>query len=553
MDKLTFSSLFKLKMALPLLALFAIINGLWKSGLLIIINNKTVGTPLPFFDNYDWIVYAICVSISFLFTYFFKGRMIRMTLNLSNEILLKTISKLRTANYESYLLLGEARIRTAMKDVDDLKTFPDVFVSFFNAIVMIFVTIAYMFYIYPKGAIIIVAMIVVLAFVFMSRNKVIEKNIQKKRELEDSFMRNYNDFLHGFNRVKMSTKRSDSIYFDHIIKNREKAIKLNIKSELAALANNLSGDFSFYFIMGFVLFLFPLIFNVEQTVISSFMITILFIMNPIAIFIFNMKELISYKVAMKRINEFNEITSSNISSEGSSIKPVKLNVFENLVLRNVTYSYLDKKGNMSFELQPINLEIIKGEILFIRGGNGSGKSTFMNLLSGLNIPKDGNVLYNNILINDDNRASYRDMISCVFSESYLFTENYDNFDLSTSNSKLTNLLEKMALDKVIKLDQESNKVYQRLSSGQQKRLALIYAVLEDKDIFIFDEWAAEQDPDFRKYFYEVIIPDLKSKGKTIIAITHDDAYFKFCDRLIKFNYGKMTENKLNEDLIDQIN
>ena len=145
------------------------------------------------------------------------------------------------------------------------------------------------------------------------------------------------------------------------------------------------------------------------------------------------------------------------------------------------------------------------------------------------------------------------MISCVFSESYLFTENYDNFDLSTSNSKLTNLLEKMALDKVIKLNQESNKVYQRLSSGQQKRLALIYAVLEDKDIFIFDEWAAEQDPDFRKYFYEVIIPDLKSKGKTIIAITHDDAYFKFCDRLIKFNYGKMTENKLSEDLIDQIN
>ena len=377
--------------------------------------------------------------------------------------------------------------------------------------------------------------------------------MEGKRELEDSFMRNYNDFLHGFNKLKMSSKRSESIYYDHIIKNREKAIKLNIKSELAALANGLSGDFSFYFIMGFILFALPLIFDVEQKVISNFMITILFLINPIAIFIFNMKELISYKVAMRRINEFNETVSSNISSEDYSVKTDKLNAFENLTLTNMTYSYLDKKGNKSFGLEPINLEIKKGEVLFIRGGNGSGKSTFMNLLSGLYVPKDGNVLYNNILINNSNRTNYRDRISCVFSESYLFTENYDKFDLSTSNSKLENLLEKMALDKVIKLDKNNNKIYQRLSSGQQKRLALIYAVLEDKDIFIFDEWAAEQDPDFRKYFYEVIIPDLKSKGKTIIAITHDDAYFKFCDRLIKFNYGKMTESKNNEFLLDQIN
>ena len=222
---------------------------------------------------------------------------------------------------------------------------------------------------------------------------------------------------------------------------------------------------------------------------------------------------------------------------------------ENIVLKNVTYSYRDKKENISFKLQPINLKIEKGEVIFIRGGNGSGKSTFMNLLSGLYIPKGGEILFNNIVINENNRPNYRDMISCVFSESYLFTENYDDFDLSPSNSKLTDLLEKMALDKVIKLDQENNKVFQRLSSGQQKRLALIYAVLEDKDIFIFDEWAAEQDPDFRKYFYEVIIPDLKSKGKTVIAITHDDAYFKFCDRLIKFNYGEMLESKINEDLV----
>lgn len=553
MDKLTFSSLFKLKLALPLLALFAIVNGLWSSSLLIIINNKIIGAPLPFFDNYDWIVYSTCVFISFLLTYFFKAHMIKITLNLSNEILLKTLNKLRTANYESYLKLGEAKVRTAMKDVSALRSFPEVFVDFFNAIVTIIVTMGYIFWIYPKGAILVITIILVLAFVFLYRNKMIEVFFDKERNLEDSFMNIYNDFLHGFNRIKMSSKRSNSIYFDHIKKNREKSLKLKTKSELAVLSNQLSGDFSFYVMVGFIIFLLPIFFSVEQKVISSFTVAVLFLMNPLTTFISNMKELILYKVALKKLNEFNEFTSLNINKENTSTNSEKFNAFENLVLRKLTYSYLDKAGNKSFKLQPINLEIKKGEVIFIRGGNGSGKSTFMNLLSGLYIPKGGEMLFNNILINDNNRANYRDMISCVFSESYLFTENYDDFDLSPSNSELINLLEKMALDKVIKIDQENNKVYQRLSSGQQKRLALIYAVLEDKDIFIFDEWAAEQDPDFRKYFYEVIIPDLKSKGKTIIAITHDDAYFKFCDRLIKFNYGEMMDSKINEVLIDQIN
>ena len=82
---------------------------------------------------------------------------------------------------------------------------------------------------------------------------------------------------------------------------------------------------------------------------------------------------------------------------------------------------------------------------------------------------------------------------------------------------------------------------QGLVTGQRKRLALIVALLEDKPIYVFDEWAADQDAEFRQRFYEQIIPDLVARGKTVIAVTHDDRWFHKCDQLLKLDYGKLSK------------
>ncbi|WP_062053008.1 cyclic peptide export ABC transporter [Aquimarina longa] len=533
----------KIKVALPILGFIAVINGLWSGSLLMLVSHKIAGTPLPLFDDYDWLVYLFFVVGSFFLTYYFNGYMIKATLNFGKEMTLQIINKLRLSNYESYLHMGEARVRTALEDVRTLESLPGNFIVFFNSIIMILAGIGYMFWLYPKGAIMMIFLILILVFIYIHRNGIIEKDMDAKRDLDDVFMRNYNDFLHGFNKVKMSTKRSDSIFLDHITKNRDKAIKLSIKSGLSAFGNELLGDYFFYLLIGTVLFILPTFFSIDATVISGFMITLLFLMGPIAILINLMESIISYKVAFKRINEFNDTLTDNFNDSDSILLSTskELPVFETLYTNNIDYQHIDEKGNITFQLKPINLKINKGEVVFISGSNGSGKSTFINLLSGLYIPKSGEIFVNDVLITNNNRSNYRDMISCIFADNYLFTENYDNFDLLPSNTHLTKLLKEMKLDEIIRQDIANNRIFQNLSSGQQKRLALIYSVLEDKDIFIFDEWAAEQDPEFRKYFYENIIPDLKSKGKTVIAITHDDAYYKYCDRLIKFDYGKMIE------------
>jgi putative ATP-binding cassette transporter len=78
-----------------------------------------------------------------------------------------------------------------------------------------------------------------------------------------------------------------------------------------------------------------------------------------------------------------------------------------------------------------------------------------------------------------------------------------------------------------------------LSQGQRKRLALLTAFLEDRPFYIFDEWAADQDPFFREVFYLQLLPELKAKGKTVLVISHDDRYYSLGDRIIKLDYGKI--------------
>ena len=81
-----------------------------------------------------------------------------------------------------------------------------------------------------------------------------------------------------------------------------------------------------------------------------------------------------------------------------------------------------------------------------------------------------------------------------------------------------------------------------LSAGQRKRAAMLACVLERRPILVLDEWAADQDPHFRRKFYEVILPWLRRQGFTIVAVTHDDRYFHHADRRIHLREGRIVED-----------
>jgi putative ATP-binding cassette transporter len=176
------------------------------------------------------------------------------------------------------------------------------------------------------------------------------------------------------------------------------------------------------------------------------------------------------------------------------------------------------------------------------GGNGSGKSSLAKLITGLYIPENGEIILDENLITENNREWYRQHFSVVFSDFYLFEEllGLENNNLDIQAQKY---LEKLQLDHKVKIENGQLSTT-ALSQGQRKRLALLTAYLENRQIYLFDEWAADQDPLFKDIFYTQLLPELKTQGKTILVISHDDHYFHLADRIIKLNYGKIEFDKL---------
>jgi putative ATP-binding cassette transporter len=183
---------------------------------------------------------------------------------------------------------------------------------------------------------------------------------------------------------------------------------------------------------------------------------------------------------------------------------------------------------------PLRLTITSGEVLFIVGGNGSGKSTLLRVLTGLYAPTRGSLLADGIAVQPPNVQAYREMISAVFSDFHLFRKLYGMAGID--DAAVRRLLEQMQLDRKTSFSNQRFST-QELSTGQRKRLALLITLLEDRPLYMFDEWAADQDPEFRAYFYESLLPTLKRRGKTVVIVTHDDRYFHLADRLITLEYG----------------
>ncbi|MDY6993484.1 MAG: ATP-binding cassette domain-containing protein, partial [Pseudomonadota bacterium] len=264
--------------------------------------------------------------------------------------------------------------------------------------------------------------------------------------------------------------------------------------------------------------------------------TVLFIMGPLGTIINALSSLTKSNVAVSNIYNLEIQLDAARSNVVQTDELKTFQQFKQIELQDIVFHYHNEQGYNVFSVGPINVRLNRGEIVFIVGGNGSGKSTLLKLLVGLYFPTNGYLYVDDELIDPTNYQQYRELFSIIFTDFHLFDRLYGLTDID--QQRLLALLRLMELEKKTKYI-EGKFTQLDLSTGQRKRLALIIALLEDKPIYIFDEWAADQDPVFRKYFYEVLLKDLKKQGKTIIAVTHDDRYFALADRVLKMDYGKL--------------
>lgn len=293
------------------------------------------------------------------------------------------------------------------------------------------------------------------------------------------------------------------------------------------------GQSLLYVVIGCVIFLYPVLFkHVPFTVLQSYALVFLFILSPVSYLVDLLPRAIETNVSYGRIKQLINELEVNVEEmdEVETITHV-----DSIELKDVCYQYQsDQPEEEGFEIGPINFKLEANKIHFIVGSNGSGKSTLVKILTGLYEETSGNVLINGEKTTANKRC---ELFSSVYSDYYLFKKLY-GISTEGKEKEIQYYLEQLRIQKKVTIqDRELSTV--ELSSGQRKRVALLLCYLDDKDIYVFDEWAADQDMVFREFFYKELLPRMKAEGKTVIAITHDDRYFDVADQVIHMDMGKV--------------
>jgi putative pyoverdin transport system ATP-binding/permease protein len=278
----------------------------------------------------------------------------------------------------------------------------------------------------------------------------------------------------------------------------------------------------------------PQVGKFSAEVLSGYVITMSYLIRPIANILVILPSLSQAGVALRKIDTL----GLSLASRAEPVARTKIqHEFKRIEIHQATYSYQIPGAETTFTLGPIDLTLQPGELVFIVGGNGSGKSTLAKLLTGLYVPEEGEIRLDGNLIDDRNRELYRQLFSTVFADFYLF-ERFIGLRLEDIDIQAKIYLEQLQLTHKVSV-QNGKLSTTALSQGQRKRLALLTAYLEDRPVYLFDEWAADQDPFFREIFYQQLLPELKQRGKSILVISHDDRYFHLADRVLKLDYGKI--------------
>jgi putative pyoverdin transport system ATP-binding/permease protein len=257
----------------------------------------------------------------------------------------------------------------------------------------------------------------------------------------------------------------------------------------------------------------------------------LLIFTPFVVLKEGIPYLVRAGVSIERIFTF-EKKLTNIKTEDTNFETGD-GEFSEIKYNNICFDYTDSEGSSVFSLDNINLTVKKGEIIFIVGGNGSGKSTLLKVMTGLYFPLSGSI---EIDEKDIDTISFRHLFTAVFSDFHLFDRLYGIENINAE--KVAKWLKIMELSDKLSFTDNCFSTLD-LSTGQKKRLAMIATIMDDKPIYVFDEWAADQAPEFREYFYRKLLPLFKAQGKTVIAISHDDRYFDVADRVINLDYGRI--------------
>lgn len=466
----------------------------------------------------------------------FSAREVEMVMH---RLRLRILSKLVRTDLLTLERLGRADVHAAMvRDTQTISQSAGLIVMAVQSSILIVFAMLYLLILSRTAFFLAVGFVVAATVYHRQRIAGLEAELKRANDLETVMIERVGEVLSGFKEVKMSPARRDDLT-QAVESSSAEAAQVKAATGASAANEYVVAQALIYILLGVMVFITPIFSHIEPSVVTKITTVILFIVGPLGMMMQSLPALARSNAAAAAILDLDarlaqgagEGAAETAQAQGPVLPPM-----ESIALHHARFVHEDAQAQSSFILGPVNVVIERGQIVFINGGNGSGKSTLVKMLLGLYPLHEGTLRLNGRPVDSGELSAYREQFSAIFSDFQLFRTLYGL--QNPDRMKCTELLELFELAAKVRLNGNRFDTVD-LSSGQRKRLALVAALLEDRPVIVLDEWAADQDPEFRRKFYRELLPLLKQQGKTIIAVTHDDNYYDVADRRITLSEGRV--------------
>jgi putative pyoverdin transport system ATP-binding/permease protein len=384
----------------------------------------------------------------------------------------------------------------------------------------------------------------VAAVIVHVRNLRLAAEKQETGQREIRLFDRLSDFLDGFKEVRLNAARANDLYDDAVEVSRT-AANLKIRTQTETFKQMVTTQTALYVLVGAAVFVVPRLTEaLKGPSLTDVTMALLFVVGAAFSLVQSIPILQNADAAADRISRMEE--ALRVVAPTPRELPVARR-FDRIELRGVMFRYVDRLSEVTFQIGPLEFILRPGELVFITGGNGSGKSTFLKVLAGLYPPDAGELTLDRTVINDETRNKYRELMSAIFTDYHLFKRLYGISD--PDPGEVDRLLTQFRLEDKTALSLGEFSTLD-LSGGQRKRLALIVSLLEKRPILLLDEWTADQDPEFRRLFYRELLPELMQAGATIVMVTHDDRYLDELHlpaRRLRMDEGRFVESRSMEN------
>ena len=223
---------------------------------------------------------------------------------------------------------------------------------------------------------------------------------------------------------------------------------------------------------------------------------------------------------------------------------------EIILQTNGLYKVYGSGENAVNALDGVDISVYAGELLVILGSSGSGKSTILNMLGGMDVPTGGEVLFQGTDIgkfSDKKLTAYlRHHVGFVFQSFNLIGELTvrENVKLTADLKSNPNIVDEM-LD-ILGLSEKKDKYPSQLSGGQQQRVAIARALAGNADILLCDEPTGALDYETGKQILVQLQDLVRVHGKTVIIVTHTKEISTMADRVIVMKDGRVIRTEVND-------